>query len=279
MIKAFTGLTGSGKTLSMVMAACRHYKDMERPIFSNFRMGVWDYEGEGIFKHKKMVNGKPAIKWATVLRSDDFIEKLLSTKTGLFLVDEAGFVFNNRKWRTLPFELVARFQQSRKLGVDIYYTSQNISRVDMTLRELTHVQIMCQMDTMPFASSHWRLLNEAYYNPIIGHDSESNRKLYEAYREWWFWWQFKKYYSLYDTLELINFSIGKDKKDGEKTQKKKDQEIIPDEIVIDMPPSLKKNNLPLQNFDNVVETADDTGIYKIYRMGKKVVHVQNQMES
>jgi hypothetical protein len=264
MIKGFTGLTGSGKTLSMVMAGCRHYKDTKRPIYSNFKMGVFEYEGEGMFARKvKDKDGKPVIKWAEVLRSDDFIDKLMVTKTGLFLVDEAGFVFNNRKWRTLPFELVARFQQSRKLGVDIFYTTQNIMRVDMTLRELTHVQIMCEMDTLPFASNHWRLRNEAYFNPIIGKDSESNRRLYEAYREWWFWWQFKRFYPLYDTLEIVEYSTGAEKKQ---------EKVAPDEVMIDIPPIFHQ---PAQNFDKVFHMLDINGKNDIYLKNGKVVHVQS----
>jgi hypothetical protein len=266
MIFGFTGLTGSGKTLSMVACACRHYKETKRPIYSNFRMGVFEYEGEG-WRKKQLFNkdGTPVITWATVLRGNDFIDKLMVTKTGLFLVDEAGFVFNNRKWRELPFELVARFQQSRKLGVDIYYTTQNITRVDMTLRELTHVQVMCEMDTLPFMHEHWRLQNFAYYNPIIGHDSEGNRKLYEAWHEWWFWWQFKKFYQLYDTLEIVDFSLGSDKA-------KQQASIAKDEVVVEIPPKMKSE--PLRNFDKVYHTLDLDGQKDIYTKNGFVVHIQ-----
>lgn len=208
MIVGFDGLTGSGKTLSMVINLARKYRQTGKPIFANFQCKV------PAIDFRKW--NRPVIKGqyvnAIVLRSDDFIDRLLKERSGIFAVDEAGFVFNNRKWRTLPFELVARFQQSRKLGVDIFYTTQNIMRVDMTLRELTHMQVMCRMDYLPFATQPYILRNFAYYNPLIGHDSPQMRILWGAYSEFWFSWQFKKFYPMYDTLELVDFSVGDDKK-------------------------------------------------------------------
>lgn len=204
MIRAYTGLTGSGKTLSMVRDATYHWKNYRRPIYSNFQMSVFDYNNSWLWPR---MNGKKVE--ATVLKNEDFIYKMLSTENGLFLVDEAGFVFNNRLWKKLPFDLIARFQESRKVGIDIFYTTQNIQRVDKVLRDLTHVQVMCSFVDFPLTDIHLFLRNYAYTNPIIGHDSKENRKLYFAWEDNIPFWQFKKYYKMYDTLERIPFSAVK----------------------------------------------------------------------
>ena len=247
MITAFTGLTGSGKTLSMVIEACRNYKNTRKPVFSNFKMAVWAYEGRGLGTHIVRNDKKQKmVVPATVLKSNDFIDKLMTTRSGLFLVDEAGFVFNNRRWRTLPFEMMARFQQSRKLGVDIMYTTQAITRVDMTLRELTHVQVICSMENIPFVGEPYLLRNDAFYSELIGHDSKANRELYHAFNERYLWWQFKKYYPLYDTMELIDYSLGSEKKviGSDIAKPKTDDGPIGNDIVNDtvltIPPKFKK---------------------------------------
>lgn len=203
MIRAYTGLTGSGKTLSMVRDASYHYSNFRRPIFSNFKCKVFDVVDKfgGMIRKR---TGKTIE--ATVLKNEDFIEKLLTTKDGLFLVDEAGFVFNNRMWKLLPFDLVARFQESRKVGIDIFYTTQNIMRVDKVLRDLTHIQVMCSFMEFPTTDWHMFLRNYAYTNQIINRDSKENRKLYFAWEDNIPWWDFKKYYKMYDTLERIPFS-------------------------------------------------------------------------
>jgi len=228
MITAFTGLTGSGKTLSMVGSAFHHWKLHKRPVYANFycRFPLLPFgkAPPALYTCKQKILSEefetnPNVKlgdkgWfyeVNYLPSGEFIDKLLTTKNGLFLVDEAGFVFNSRKWSKLPFDLVARFQQSRKLGVDIMYTTQNIKRVDTTLRELTHLQVMCAFDRLFLTKKDFFLRNRAYYNPIIDHDTTENRKLWKAYEMTIFFNEFQKWYQYYDTTQLVEYSVGSSK--------------------------------------------------------------------
>ena len=233
MIRAYTGLTGSGKTLSMVRDASYHFSIYRKPIYSNFKMSVFDYSYRfGIFPHQLKT-----IIPATVLKAEDFIDKMLEMEDALFLVDEAGFVFNNRLWKDLPFDVLARFNETRKVGVDIFYTTQNITRVDKVLRDLTHVQVMCRFVDFPTTDWHMWLKNEAFTNQIIGHDSKANRDLYYAWNDTIMPKDYKKYYKMYDTMERIPFSVVRP---GKKFQKKEDREkifVAPERMIHEVYPS------------------------------------------
>lgn len=55
----------------------------------------------------------------------------------VLFIDEIGVLMPARFWQKFPVELMYRFSQSRKLRLDVYWTSQDVEDVDSYLRRKT----------------------------------------------------------------------------------------------------------------------------------------------
>ena len=55
---------------------------------------------------------------------------------GVFIIDEAGIKFNNRKWDNMSEDFIAFFKLHRHFKLDIYIFSQG-NDIDITLRRLS----------------------------------------------------------------------------------------------------------------------------------------------
>jgi len=72
------------------------------------------------------------------------LEQTYGVRRGIIAMDEAGSIVNSRKWEKLPDDVVRQWQQSRKLGLDLYFTAQAFTGVDKILRGITNLVWVCQ---------------------------------------------------------------------------------------------------------------------------------------
>jgi hypothetical protein len=70
---------------------------------------------------------------------------LVGLEDALVLLDELNLWMPSRVWARMPGQLLWKWAQVRKHGLDIWYTSQHIKRVDKVVRELTFSS--CQMSS------------------------------------------------------------------------------------------------------------------------------------
>lgn len=68
---------------------------------------------------------------------DDLATKTLPVNT-LLLVDEAGIVYNNRKFKTFSAGVIEWYKMHRHEGCDVVLFSQSWEDVDITIRRLTN---------------------------------------------------------------------------------------------------------------------------------------------
>lgn len=113
-ICAIDGTLGSGKSYSAVDLAYREYLN-GRPIFANFDLAF----------------GRRIRSWLEVV----------SIRDGLFVWDEAHLDLDSRQFSSMS--CTPWLTQTRKLGVDLVYCSQDFGQVDKRLRDLTDVLIRC----------------------------------------------------------------------------------------------------------------------------------------
>jgi len=128
MIRAYIGLLGEGKNFSMVADAIDQIKKGRR-VISNFPINFryWKKSYSSIYKAGK-----------------DFEDSFLSEENALFLIDEAPIVLPNYYWNKLPGEFLLKFAQSRKYGLDIFYTSQGFTHTVKRLRDITNEVVRCE---------------------------------------------------------------------------------------------------------------------------------------
>ena len=65
------------------------------------------------------------------------LEQLNSIVNGVVLLDEGHVWFFSRNWKNIPKDLIFFWTQVRKRGLDIIYTAQNLSFVDVDIRRIT----------------------------------------------------------------------------------------------------------------------------------------------
>jgi hypothetical protein len=121
VIRIYSGWLGSGKTYSMVHDAWEDFRNSYRQIFTN------------------MVG----LKFPESVYSED-IQQFCDLGQGLMLFDEVHMWLSARYWHDVPRSALAALAQSRKMGLDLYCTTQDISRVDTVLREITAELVQCR---------------------------------------------------------------------------------------------------------------------------------------
>lgn len=126
MIKVITGRPGTGKSYYGTKLAVEEMKK-GRMIFSNIKIN---------FNH----NGRTYTNYKL---TKDMITTIKFPQDSILIVDEAGFWFNSREFKNFDLEDFKFFSQHRHLNIDIILIVQNLSRIDITLRELAHEIIYC----------------------------------------------------------------------------------------------------------------------------------------
>lgn len=196
MIRAYIGLLGQGKTLSMINDASELLAK-GRKVFTNVPFHLQDGTQ------------------ATYLPGKVFEQALKSEVNALFLIDEASIVLPSYFWNQLSSDYIIRFAQARKYGLDIFYTSQGYKHTIKRLRDLTNEIVKCTKHNL-FGIEF--IKNVTYdpeyfdYKIISGTDFEKKfilkKKIINQKK-------LKKLYKMYDTMHLITESttmgVGLDK--------------------------------------------------------------------
>lgn len=131
-IKIYFGVPGSGKT---TLAA--------KLVHDNLKKGI------------KTFTNVP-IKGGLLFDSSDIGRVDISD--GQMILDEAGIVFNSRKFKSLPQSTIEWFKLSRHYGItDIHVFSQSYDDMDITLRRLADEIYVVKRSFIPFLFSIRRI--------------------------------------------------------------------------------------------------------------------------
>lgn len=132
MIKGFVGTYGSGKTLWLASQAQWYFK-RDLPVWSN--MPIWGYNSKGQKQSAKFIH------------TDDIFGILNGTlfqdKQTLLIIDEASNLFDSYKFRDIPTEIFDILKQSRKIKLDIFYTSQRHQDIATRIRDNSEIIYLC----------------------------------------------------------------------------------------------------------------------------------------
>lgn len=183
MIIQFSGLPGEGKTAGMAYQACKALKQGRR-VLSNVPIT------DTIFGTKNTAEYTP-----------DIGKAVESASNALICIDEASIVLPNYFWEKLPFDLLIRFAQVRKYGLDIYYTSQSWNHTVKRLRDLTNYAVKCTNHKFWF--SYQYLDPEYFMNRIPSH----YMKDYVKKTELIMYPKFPKLFRSYNTMHIVEKSI------------------------------------------------------------------------
>ena len=135
MIRAYTGLLGDGKTLSMVGEGVRLVGLDPVQIYTNMRSLKFP---ESVYLDAQEMSKKSQGK------GGDSENPLSKVSTGIVLLDEGHLMFNSRFWQEVDRDVLASFAQLRKNGLDLFVTVQNKERMDKVLKELLNEEVVCR---------------------------------------------------------------------------------------------------------------------------------------
>lgn len=196
MITGYVGLIGQGKTMLAADDAIRTAKRRGALLASNIAL-----------------RPGPEVEFVPLLISDDgldleqldtLVHRCKREGRGLvLLIDEVGIIMPARFWQSFPIGLMFVLSQSRKLSLDLIWTSQDVEQVDAFLRRLT--QWVYKVKAIPTPSLERRekgkrpwLMIRSKYRPAHVTASASDKRIgrefirYDQARE-----------VLYDTDELV----------------------------------------------------------------------------
>jgi hypothetical protein len=131
-VTAYTGLPGSGKTLTMAEVGCKA-KAKGRTVWANA-----DETG-------KRPWFRPADRHFKT--HDDFLalvaEAVEHGTQPVILWDELPIYVNARKWQEFPDGLLYQLSQIRKDGMELHYTAMDMAMVDINVRRITFREWKC----------------------------------------------------------------------------------------------------------------------------------------
>lgn len=195
---------GCGKTLSLVRQAVHVYNR-----YNNKK--VWDDENKCfVIQHIHIISNVelfdvPYIKWIGEQQFID-IDKLGFEKQDIiiYLLDEAGAIFNSRKFRdNISMEFLTRLLQSRKNKMALYMTSQRFQFTDKILRESCSYVTTCK--------KIWRIIELCDYDAFEVENVSNVQLLQPLNRRYWL--ATDKDYHSYNSYQLIE-QLKKDNSDG-----------------------------------------------------------------
>lgn len=194
MIRAYVGLMGEGKTLSMVNDALLRVRQGQRVFsnvpFRNIKNGLFDRN----YKLQPIIVG-----------TQDLEKLIITEENALFLIDEANIVFPSYYWKKLSPEYLIRFCQTRKVRVDLFYTSQGFTHTVARLRELTNEVVKCEHRWF-FGNQFF--INTAYNPEMFDRDfvTEYMEKRARIWQKRIYWGRAKHLFKCFDTYHIIDTS-------------------------------------------------------------------------
>lgn len=191
MIKGYVGTYGSGKTLQLVRDAQFYFKRDFR-VISN--VPLWGFDSKG---KKKM---------ADFLYTEEIQEflsgKLFQEKPTLLVVDEASALFDSYKFKQIPDEIFDVLKQSRKLKLDIFYTSQRHKDIATRIRDNSEIIYICENH---FRHTPFHVYSALGVQPFYFNDNAKSVELkqYILKRKIDFGFNLSRYYKFYSTDFIV----------------------------------------------------------------------------
>jgi len=172
MISGFIGDIGGGKTASMVKEVYIKYLQ-GRKIYSNIKLN-FPYTPITRDNLQEMATGG------------------FNLNNGVLVLDEIHIYIDSRTSMSKSNRIITYFAlQTRKVGVDLYYTTQYIDQVDKRIRNLTNNLIECYTEVNSLTNEKFTLniyrirkINKVIVKKII--------------------FPTRIVYDLYDTFEVVN---------------------------------------------------------------------------
>lgn len=204
MITAFTGKTGSGKTMLMIRYAYQAWLSGQ-DIYSNTILFFDSYGRKGLFRRfYELLRPNNKIRFGKIVYFQEITE-ILHVHDGIILFDEGQVLFNARNWESLPDDFQYKLQQHRKHNLSLLVTTQNLRTIDITYRRLIHQWIHCERifslgrDPRMVISLHRKSFKDIdqIYNDV------DDLKVETVASHWFFIHYFTK--RLYDTMYDIGF--------------------------------------------------------------------------
>jgi hypothetical protein len=191
MIKAYVGLLGQGKTISMVNDAIplleRGYNVVSNVDFT------WKVKGK-TYKPDFIYNAR------------DFKDRLFNAVNTVILVDEASIVWSSYDWEKMRTDLIMKFAQSRKYGLHFFYTSQGFGHTLKRLRDLTNIVVKCErVNVLGFKFIRNLVYNPEFFDFPIAPPLEMEKK-FILRRKMLFPGRLRKLYKAYDTYARVAFN-------------------------------------------------------------------------
>jgi len=147
-VKAFVGLGGSGKTLSMC-----EYLDNAPKI----------YKGVKIYTNFNYINQDGQLdNWRQLL-------DITSNNGVIFAIDEIQVTFERKGWANFPTELLNLLTQNRKKSVQFIFSTQDFDVAVIDVRRMTQEVVFCSC-----LAGRW-VFQKAYYATQYRKNIESMR--------------------------------------------------------------------------------------------------------
>jgi hypothetical protein len=171
MICGFIGRMGSGKTLSMTRELYKYYKKGHR-IITNYGVG---------FPHER-------INFEELYEAAETQEEMNNLVIAL---DEVHIVLDSRSGMSGVNKVITFWlNQTRKMGVKLFYTTQYLHQIDKRLRSGTDIFVFTNgVKVMKEGKEYFVVQNDIT-------DGENNKKEIFIGND---------YYKMYNTNEVVNF--------------------------------------------------------------------------
>lgn len=195
---------GCGKTLSLVRQANYIYNRYNNKKVWNENRKCFVVQRIHIISNVKLYD-VPYIPWIGEQQFID-IDKLGFNEQDIiiYLLDEAGAIFNSRKFRdNISMEFLTRLLQSRKNKMALYMTSQRFQFTDKILRESCSYVTTCK--------KIWRFIELCDYDAFEVENCTNVNMIVPVSRRYWL--ATDKDYHSYDSYQLIE-ALKKDNKEG-----------------------------------------------------------------
>lgn len=195
---------GCGKTLSLVRQAKYIYKRYDNKKVWNEDLHCFVIQHIHIISNVNLYD-VPYIRWVGESQFID-IDKFgfPSQDIIIYLLDEAGAIFNSRKFRdNISMEFLTRLLQSRKNKMALYMTSQRFQFTDKILRESCSYVTTCK--------KIWRIIELCDYDAYEVENVTNVNLLEPINRRYWL--ATDKDYHSYDSYQLIE-QLKKDNAEG-----------------------------------------------------------------
>lgn len=181
------GRRGQGKTLNAVKLACERMREGFE-VYANFEI-LDPYTG---------LRAGRVYAW----------EQTYNLDGATVVIDEANNWVPSRKWDATPMEVLSKFAQSRKDGIEFVFTAQHEERVDKVVRELVDwivIHERLKWRKLPVFYQTWTVLESIERDRLTPENRTSEGHRRTVFMPAWV-------YEAYSTTQLVDLGFGAGRK-------------------------------------------------------------------